>query len=156
VKPRITPFFAGGLIAVVLLGAAAAQDGLWDNTVKSAEQGNVIAQTDLGARYADGNGVPQDYMMAAKWYRKAADQRYAYAQPNLAWMYFFGHGVPQDYVRAHMWFNLAATTTKDRALRSNVVSGRGEAAANMTPDQINEAQRMAREWKQQSVKINPK
>jgi uncharacterized protein len=148
VKQRITTLFASGLIAVALVGSAAAGDGLWDNTIKSAEQGNVIAQTDLGARYAKGNGIPQDYLMAAKWYRKAADRGYAYAQASLGWMYYLAHGVPQDYVRAHMWFNLAASTTKDRALRSNVVSGRDEAAANMTPDQINKAQRMAREWKQ--------
>ena len=147
VEREIADLFAGGLIAVALLGTAAAEDGLWDNTIKSAEQGNVGAQTDLGTRYANGNGVPQDYLMAAKWYRKAADQGYAYAQTSLAWMYFLGHGVPQDYVRAHMWFNLAATITKDRALRINAVSGRDDAATHMTPDQINEAQRMAREWK---------
>jgi hypothetical protein len=66
VKQRVTTLFAGGLVGVALLGPAAAEDGLWDNTIKSAEHGNAIAQSDLGARYAKGNGVPQDYLMAAK------------------------------------------------------------------------------------------
>jgi hypothetical protein len=53
---------------------------------------------------------------------------------------------PQDYGMADMWFDLASLT-QDRAVRGLAVSGRDEAAANMTPDQINGAQRMAREWK---------
>ena len=37
-----------------------------------AEQGNVHAQRNLGAMYLRGNGVPQDYTVAASWFRKAA------------------------------------------------------------------------------------
>ena len=58
--------------------------------------------------YANGQGVPQDYAEAVKWYRLAADQGDAYAQNNLGVMYDQGQGVPQDYVLAHMWFNLSA------------------------------------------------
>ena len=62
-----------------------------------------------------GNGVPQDYMEAAKWLRKAADQELAQAQHDLGVMYADGHGVPQDYVEAHMWWNLAAAQGNDEA-----------------------------------------
>ena len=31
-------------------------------------------QNDLGNRYYDGDGVPQDYAEAVKWYRKAAEK----------------------------------------------------------------------------------
>jgi TPR repeat protein len=39
--------------------------------------GNAQAQNSLGLRYEKGQGVPQGYAVAARWYRKAADQRYA-------------------------------------------------------------------------------
>ena len=57
-------------------------------------------------------------------------------------MYLQGKGVPQDNVLAHMWFNLSAAQGSEdaRTYRDNV-------AKLMTPDQIAEAQRLAREWK---------
>ena len=57
-------------------------------------------------------------------------------------MYVKGQGVPQDYVIAHMWFNLAAARGK-----KNAVKARDIVAAQMTPAQIAEAQKLAREWK---------
>jgi uncharacterized protein len=53
-----------------------------------------------------------------------------------------GQGVPEDYVIAHMWFNLAAASGNKNAAR-----GRALVAARMTPAQIAEAQKLAREWK---------
>ena len=44
-------------------------------TLLLAERGSAAAQFNVGMRYATGTGVPQDYAMAASWYRKAADQR---------------------------------------------------------------------------------
>ena len=40
----------------------------------AAEQGNAVAQFNLGVLYANGQGVRQDYQEAAKWYRKAVEQ----------------------------------------------------------------------------------
>jgi len=85
--------------------------------------------------------VPQDYAEAVKWYRLAAEAGLNAAQNNIGQMYYAGHGVPQDNVLAHMWFNLAAVGGNPIALK-----GRDEVAANMAPDQIAEAQKMAREW----------
>ncbi len=39
-----------------------------------AEKGDVDAQNNLGEMYGKGQGVPQDYAEAVKWYRKAADR----------------------------------------------------------------------------------
>lgn len=50
--------------------------------------------------------------------------------------------MPQDYIQAHMWFNLAGAGGNATALRN-----RDLVAAKMTPAQIAEAQRLAREWK---------
>jgi TPR repeat protein len=109
--------------------------------IKSAEQGDVVAEYDLGYRYDDGQGVPQNYAEAFKWYRKAAEQGDADAQNNLGVMYRMGHGVPQDYVEAYKWYNLAAAQGE-----TNAVENRDRIASDMTPDQIAEAQQLAREF----------
>jgi uncharacterized protein len=109
---------------------------------KAAEQGDAKAQLYLGGMYINGQGVPRDDAAAVSWYRKAAERGLAKAQFNLGVMYAIGDGVPQDYVTAHMWFNLAAAGgDKDAA------KGRYMAAAQMTPAQTAEAQKLAREWK---------
>jgi hypothetical protein len=73
-----------------------------------ADQGDAMAQYNLGVMYAKGEGVPQDYAEAVKWYRKAADHGWADAQYNLGVMYYNGRGVPQDYAEAVKWFRKAA------------------------------------------------
>jgi TPR repeat protein len=100
--------------------------------------------------YHDGaDHVPQDYAEALKWWHKAADQGHAPAQSGLGAMYGLGQGVPQDYVQAHMWLNLAASLlpSSQKELRENAVHDRNMVASKMTPAQIAEAQRLAREWK---------
>ncbi len=109
---------------------------------KAADQGNVAAQHNLGNLYHFGNGVAQDYSAALRWYRKAADQGDADAQFNIGLMYDNGRGVTQDYVQAHMWYNLAAARSDKMAKESRDIL-----AKQMTPAQIAEAQKLAREWK---------
>lgn len=64
-------------------------------------------------------------------------------------MYYYGPGVPQDYVEAHKWYNLAAArfSAAEAEQRESAVKNRDIIAAKMTPAQIAEAQRLAREWK---------
>jgi TPR repeat protein len=117
-----------------------AQAAKW--TRLAADQGNASAQYRLGLMYYNGRGVPQDYAEAAKWFRLAADQGYAYAQYNLGEMYRNGQGIPQDYVQAHMWFNLAAAQgITNGAIAIDLVE------QMMTPQQIAQAQELARNWK---------
>lgn len=73
-----------------------------------ALKGVAEAQFVLGFLYAKGQGVPQDYKEAVKWYRLAADQGYVTAQYNLGGLYDNGQGVPQNYKEAVNWFRLAA------------------------------------------------
>ena len=47
---------------------------------KAAEQGDALAQFNLGLMYHDGDGVPRDYKQAFYWYRKAAELGHAAAQ----------------------------------------------------------------------------
>ncbi len=117
---------------------------------KAAEQGDAVAQFNLGAVYAAGEGVPQDYAEALKWYRRAAEQGDAVAQFQLGHMYHEGEGWggPQDYIQAHMWFNLAAANLPTgEEFRDRAVEARNNVEELMTPEQIAEAQRLAREWK---------
>ena len=108
----------------------------------AADQGNVLAQAAVGAAYFNGQLVPQDYAQAVKWFSLAADQGYASAQYLLGGMYALGRGVPEDYVLAHAWLNLAAAQgfADGTKLRDLV-------AKRMTPQQIAQAQELARNWK---------
>lgn len=116
-----------------------------------AEQGYAGAQFQLGFIYRMGWGVPQDYEEALKWLRRAADQGHNFAQSNLGFMYRDGEGVPKDYVQAHMWFNLSAAS---RGLKyETAAEQRDRLAEKMTPAQIAEAQKLAREWKPTKERI---
>ena len=50
---------------------------------RAADQGHVVAQTNLGWMYEQGRGVRRDRLEAARWYRLAADQGHADAQRRL-------------------------------------------------------------------------
>ena len=112
----------------------------------AAAQGDASAQFNLGQLYYKGEGVPQDYAEALKWLRLAAEQGQVSAQGHLAAMYGTGQGVPQDYVQSHKWLNLAASRSADEE-REEYVKVRDLIAKDLTPEQIAEAQRLAREWK---------
>ena len=73
-----------------------------------AEQGDADAQFDLGLMNSKGEGVPQDYKEAARWFRVAAEQGHPSAQFDLGLTYNVGEAVPKDYIQAHMWYKLAA------------------------------------------------
>jgi hypothetical protein len=72
-----------------------------------AATGDAQAQTYLGYMYANGKGVPQNYVVSAGWYRCASQQGFPSAQYMLGMMYDKGQGVPQDYVTAYTLVNLA-------------------------------------------------
>ncbi len=100
------------VVVLLLLCGGCGQESeavrLFKSTKIKAEQGDTWSQHDLGEMYRDGEGVPQDYVEAAKWYRRAAEQGNAWAQGNLGWMYFFGYGVPRDNIEANKWIRKAA------------------------------------------------
>jgi uncharacterized protein len=139
-----------------------------------ADHGLAIAQFNVGLMYDNGQGVPKDEAEAIKWYRLAADQgradaQYqlghwyyrqnsyaeatkwfhlaadqgrADAQSNLGAMYAEGDGIPQDLVQALKWFILAAAQNHKEAIEN-----RDKAILLMSPAQIADGQKLAREWK---------
>jgi TPR repeat protein len=76
----------------------------------------------------------------------AAEQGDANAQNLLGYMYAAGRGVLKDYIEAHMWFSLAG------AGGAKSTESRDSVAKMMTPEQIAEAQRRAKEWKAKDKK----
>ncbi len=93
--------------------------------------------------YQEGYGAYNrgDYDTALKEFRPLAEQGDPLAQSYLGGMYAEGEGLPKDYVLAHMWATLAAAQGN-----GNAVKGRDLLEELMTPAQIMEAQRLAREW----------
>ncbi len=108
---------------------------------QKAEQGHAEAQYMLGFMYLGGHGVAKDGAEAATWFRRAAEQGHAEAQTGIGLAYYKGHGMPQDYTSAYMWFKLASASGDERAAKA-----RDSVAEQMTPAQITDAQRLAREW----------
>ncbi|HEY6072038.1 MAG TPA: tetratricopeptide repeat protein [Anaerolineales bacterium] len=112
-----------------------------------AERGDAGAQFSLGNMHMMGQGVPKDNAEALKWYRKAADQDHTGAQLNLGFIYLMDQVIPRDYVLAYMWLNIAASNSSDAKERNAAANTRDRIVSKMTPDQIAEAQRLAKEWK---------
>ena len=110
-----------------------------------------LAGTAGAGQYEDASKAYKrgDYATAAKFYRPLAEQGHAETQFSFGIMYQLGQGVPQDYVQAHLWFNLAASrfSASKKELRDFTVKNRDTVATKMTPAQIAEAQKLAREWK---------
>jgi TPR repeat protein len=119
---------------------------------RAAEQGDMQAQRQLGFMYANGQGVARDDREAVKWYGRAAERGDADAQVNLGVMYSAARGTSQNFVQAQKWFTVAAERfgTSDRQKRQQALKNSELLAAKMTPEQIAEARRLAREWRPNS------
>lgn len=119
----------------------------------AAEEGHANAEFAMGRKYEDGQGVPRNYFEAMKWYRLAAEQGHAIAQYRLGLMYKEGRGIPPDFVEAYMWLSLAASglPASDTDYRDSVIQNQNLAAVRLTPKQLGETQRLAREWKPKPV-----
>ncbi len=119
----------------------------WEEWRPLAEQGDATAQYYLGVMYQNGEGVTQNYAVATLRYFQAAEQGLASAQKNLGVMYARGDGIAQNYVFAHMWLSLAVARFTPGVTRDEAANFRDGIAKYLTPAQVAEAQRLAREWK---------
>ena len=144
----------------------------WVQTERGlAAKGNVDAEEMLGSFYYFGIGVPQDYVRAATWYRKAAEQGDPGAQGMLGEFYLKGEGFPQDYQQAYFWLDLAAAQRSSirrsmqfpndapQALKglsqsmapkvlTALVNERDEAASHLTRAELSHVQQSAERWLQ--------
>jgi GAF domain-containing protein len=106
-----------------------------------AEQGDASAQFSVGAAYATGDGVPQDYVEAVRWFALAAEQGHVVSQATLGAYYWAGRGVPQDQVKAYFW-SVLAQAGGDEASKYRV----SVLASRMTRAQVAAAQQQANDW----------
>ena len=79
-----------GLVIGILLAAGPSWAADLKATLKKAEAGEAASQYQLAERYAEADGVDQDYQAALKWARQAADQGNAKAQYRMASILFLG------------------------------------------------------------------
>ena len=85
---------------------------------KLANQGNALAQLNLGDVYSRGCEVEQDYKQALYWWKKSAEQGSALIQFNLGLVYEKGEGAEQDIDEAIKWFEKSAKQNNHNALNS--------------------------------------
>jgi TPR repeat protein len=84
-------------LSILLSQSGIAADKSIEAIRKAAEQGNAVAQNNLGWAYERGKGVPRDLNEAVRLYRLAAKQGNANGQNNLGRAYAAGKGgVPKD------------------------------------------------------------
>lgn len=90
--------------------------------------------------------TPEQIAMAQKlweeWRPKSTQQQYALEQYNLAVRYAEGKGMPKDAVEACKWFHLSSAQGNEEAAKYRALVEK-----TMTPEQIAEAQKLAKEWK---------
>ena len=117
---------------------------------RAAEQGEADAQFNLGrlygsevdGMYKNGRAAPANDAEAFKWYRLAAEQGHTQAQVRLAQLFAKGlTDIAPDQVQAYQWMSLAAASGEPTAAK--VVA---DYAAQMKPEQLQQAQLLAEEW----------
>ena len=93
---------------------AAAQEEL-ESLEAEAAAGDADAQLELGLRYWEGDGVPEDNEEAAKYFRKAAEQGLAEAQTWMGNLLESGIGVTANDAEASSWYQEAAKQGDEEA-----------------------------------------
>lgn len=106
-----------------------------------ARQGDAESQYQLGRFLAPDIFLAPDKESGWKWYCLAANRGHREAQFTLGILFEWGYGpVQMDLVRAYVWYALAEGSPSAARHRDQI-------AANMTPEQIAEAEQLAAEWK---------
>ena len=107
----------------------------------SAEKGDPVAEYGMGARFATGEGVAQDYAAAARWFRLAANKGYAPAQGMMGAYYWSGRGVTKDLKKAYFW-SVLARDGNDEISRDRVET----LTPRMNRDELLEVQQRVHDW----------
>lgn len=98
----------------------------------------------LGNLYFDGDGVPQDYVLAKKWLKIAAEKTIDYPFSN--WLYDLGRLLKEmgEFSEAHLWLNIAGMSSDSNVeQRRNIRALRDEVASKLKPADLRKAQRLA-------------
>ena len=110
-----------------------------------AEEGNQEAQYALGQMYSKGLGTKQNVTTAASWYEKAADQGHLLSQVQVGRIYFL---ITNELVKAHKWLNVITLRKIEGAKKLQLFAKqmRNDIAKEMTPEEIEQAEKEAQDW----------
>jgi TPR repeat protein len=120
---------------------------------KGADAGYPEALYELGNCYLEGSGVPKDPVAGVNWLKQAAEAGLPSAQNALGLCYQQGKGIERDYVQAYKWLALAEAHDDENAAEIRVSLAKVESL--LTPGQITEGQRLAREFKVREIGSQP-
>jgi localization factor PodJL len=84
----------------------------------AAANGNPKAQFEVGMRFSEGRGVPQDMHEAVVWFERAAAQSFQPAAYRLGSAYEKGLGVDRNPIEAKRWYRTAAEGGNIRAMHN--------------------------------------
>ncbi len=93
-----------------------------DRVTQLANAGNPIAQTIIGLKELDGDGIPANPADAGRWLERAAQQGQAVAQYRLGAMYERGQGVTANGANATRLYQLAAAQGNRKAMHNLAVA----------------------------------
>ena len=91
------------------------------NLRAAAGRGEAAAQYEVAQRFAEGQGVPQNFTEAAQWFERAARQGLVLAQFRLGGLYEKGLGVRKDLEAARRYYVLAGEAGNGKALHNLAV-----------------------------------
>lgn len=154
---RLVPLLAAALLLAAVAAPAAAADllgegaaafeaGDYDEAAQIwrplAEDGDAMAQFNMGLLHETGRGVAEDPAAAAAWYVRAALQGVTAAQYNLAVLLQSGHGVPEDGPEVLYWLEVAARDGEDAA-REQAADAAARLAEALDADEVDAARARA-------------
>jgi TPR repeat protein len=114
---------------------------------RAADHGDASAQANLGLMHLEGHGVDRDETTAVRWFEKAAELDESRAQIQLGIFNAQGQaGVAKNLMRALFWFTVVARKSDDDLASTAMNLGNG-IIEEMTDDDVMEAQRLARAWR---------
>lgn len=128
----------------------------------AAEQGEARSQCMLGLMYMEGWGVTQNYAEAAEWFKSA--YRGDGGETDAAGLYLGelycqgcmqheGRSPRENFIQAYMWFILVAAHSSPGKVRDGAVYWRQRLEREkLTPAEVAEAQRLARDWRPPDTK----
>jgi len=112
----------------------------------AADLGYHWGEAALGTCYAVGRGVPKNEKLASEWFLKAANQGNSNGQGAMSRRYAEGIGILRDLVQAYMWNDLRCASVESEDHRVMAVRFRNQLAREMSPNQIAQAEALARDW----------
>ena len=134
---------------------AAYQAGEFPKAVPAFERlaklGHPVAEWLMGNIYFFGQGVPRNFVRAREMFEHAAEQGYFPAFAPTAQMHEQGLGTPPDPSKAYLWYNVAAAQLPDSIERTDMIKRRETVADQLTPAQIEAAQKRANKFKPKQV-----